>query len=91
MKKQFLLKLHSLAYWLHNHKMAMLAKVIDIVIRLVYTTTLPATTIIGQNVHFAHNGLAVILNPLSQIGDNCMIGSHVVLGGKYPISGSPYP
>ena len=88
-KKQFLVTLHACAHWLHHHKLRFISRIVEIFIRLVYTATLPAAVTLGKNVHFGHNGLAVVLNPLSRIGNNCMIGSHVVLGGKFPVKGAP--
>lgn len=66
------------------------ARVIEIIIRLVFSATLPASVAIHRSVHFSHNALAVVLNPMVVIEEGCQIGSHVVMGGKSPTIGAPH-
>ena len=65
------------------------ARLIELLIRLVWSAYLPARAEIAASAHFEHNGLAVVINRLSVIGPDCRIGPHVVLGGRAPIKGAP--
>lgn len=65
------------------------ARVIEIAIRLVFQCYLPAAARVHPTVHFHHNGLAVLVNRLAEIGPGCQIGPQVVLGGRSPVKGAP--
>ncbi|PRY74073.1 serine O-acetyltransferase [Yoonia maritima] len=87
---QTLVRLQNVAHKLERNKITKLgARVIELIIRLVYGCYLPAGAKIDPTVHFHHNGLAVVVNKLSVIGPNCQIGPQVVLGGRSPIVGAP--
>jgi serine O-acetyltransferase len=43
---------------------------------------LPYKTQLGKNVHFANNGLAIVVHPNCVIGDNVMIHTHVTLSAS---------
>ena len=61
----------------------------DTLIRLVYSARIPGGAQIGAGTHFSHNALAVVINHHAVIGERCMIGTHVVLGGRSPHPGAP--
>ena len=65
------------------------ARLIDLLIRLIYSATLPSQATIHQTAHFGHNALAVVINRLCIIGENCYIGPQTVLGGRAPVIGAP--
>lgn len=66
-----------------------LARVTEVLIRLVWGAHIPPGARIAATAQFGHNGLAVVVHPLCEIGENCLIGPQVVLGGKAPIIGAP--
>ena len=87
---QFMVRLQRGAHRLEQSRMGRpLARLVELVIRLVWSAYLPAGADIAASAHFEHNGLAVVINRLSVIGPDCRIGPHVVLGGKAPIRGAP--
>lgn len=67
-----------------------LARVADVISRLMFAASIPGRARIGGNVFFHHSGLGVVINPLSVIEDDCEIGVHVVLGGRAPDVGAPH-
>jgi serine O-acetyltransferase len=67
-----------------------LARLVEIAIRLCFSATIPAAARIDRSVHFGHAALGVVLNKLCVIEANCLIGTHVVMGGKSPLIGAPY-
>lgn len=66
-----------------------LARLLEVLIRLVWNASMPAGATIAPTAHFGHNALGVVVNRLSVIGPGCNIGVHVVLGGRAPIKGAP--
>jgi serine O-acetyltransferase len=87
---QFLVRLQRLAHGLYQRPLLRpLARGIDLLIRVIWSAHIPPEARIARTARFGHNGLAVIVHPLCEIGENCLIGPHVVLGGKAPVVGAP--
>lgn len=89
MKEQPLMRIHRLSHRLHGTPLRFLSRLIDVMIRIVFTAHIPGKAVIGQGCHFGHNALGVILNGRSLIGRDCFIGTHVVLGGQPDADGAP--
>jgi len=88
--RQLLVRLQNVAHQANRYAMTKpIARLIEILIRLVWTAYLPAAADIDATVHFGHNGLGVVINKQCIIGRNCFVGSHVVMGGKAPYPGAP--
>ncbi|MDA9575639.1 hypothetical protein N9R87_00685 [Flavobacteriaceae bacterium] len=47
-----------------------------------YNSSIPFQCTIGKNSRFAYGGIGVVLHKRTVIGENCMIGSNVTIGGK---------
>ncbi|MBL1270845.1 MAG: hypothetical protein COB25_000210 [Oceanospirillales bacterium] len=89
-RTQLLVRLQNISHRAHHSNWRRLqARFIEILIRLIWSAHLAPEAKIASSTHFAHNGLGVIIHPLSEIGENCWIGPHIVLGGKAPIIGAP--
>lgn len=89
--QQRLVGLQNLAHRLNHSPLTRpAARTIEIVIRLIFSATMPASSEVHRTVHFGHNALAVVLNPMVVIEENCYIGAHVVMGGKAPLMGAPH-
>ena len=86
---QTVLAMHRMSFRLYRARLRALSRFVDGLIRIVFSASLPGRAKIGANVFFHHNGLGVVINPLSVIGDHCEIGVHVVLGGRAPDVGAP--
>lgn len=67
-----------------------LARMVELFIRIVFSAAIPSAAQIHRTVHFGHNGLAVVVNKDCVIEEYAFIGSHVVLGGRTPLTGAPY-
>lgn len=88
--RQLLVRLQNMSHRMTAHAWARpVARLIEILIRIVWSAYLPAEARIDASVHLGHNGLGVVVNKDSEIGPNCFLGVHVVLGGKAPLPGAP--
>ena len=70
-----------------------LPKLIKLLIFLLYNSSIPYQAKIGAGTKFAYGGIGVIIHKKAIIGQNCMIGSNVTVGGRsgkqeVPIIGS---
>jgi serine O-acetyltransferase len=89
-RPQLLVRLQRFGHKLSRHRtLRPLARIIDLIIRLVWSAHIPPEVRIAATARFGHNGLAVIVHPLCEIGADCLIGPQVVLGGRAPIIGAP--
>jgi serine O-acetyltransferase len=67
-----------------------LSKVFEGINYLIFNCSIPASVIIGKGTFFSHRGMSVVLHKNCVIGDNCIIGTCVTLGGKGKgIEGAP--
>jgi len=87
---QFLVRVHKVSRWLSDRRLTWLSYLIDTVIRIVYAARIPAAAEIHSTVHFSHNALAVVVTKESRIGPRSIIGTHVMLGSRWPLKGAPH-
>ena len=69
--------------------MRRLSHFLDTLIRFAYAARIPARANIHPSVHFSHNALAVVITVEATVGPRCMIGTHVMLGSRWPLHGGP--
>ena len=67
---------------LHMLKIPFIPILIKQFIRLVFCAVIPPQIKIGKNVHFAFNGLGIVIHQRCIIGSNVHISHQVTLGGK---------
>lgn len=58
-------------------------------LRVIYSCDIMPGMSIGNDVHFAHRGLGVVINPGVVIGNRVKIGCNVVIGGRNGITEVP--
>ena len=68
--------------WLFLNKIPILPLFIKGIIFLIYNSSIPYQCKIGKGTRFSYGGIAVVIHKRAVIGDNCVIGSCVTLGGK---------
>jgi serine O-acetyltransferase len=86
---QFIVRLHNASRWCLDRRFRRLSRLLDAVIRIVYAARIPAEANIHPTVHFSHNALAVVVTVAADVGPRCMIGTHVLLGSRWPLRGGP--
>jgi serine O-acetyltransferase len=76
---------YHLWWWanrLHRIHIPLVPFLLQQVLRIIFCCALPYRTKVGQNVHFSHLGLGIVINPEVVIGNNVKINQHVTLGGN---------
>lgn len=74
--------LYRIGNWCYRHRIPLLPKIIDMLIRLLHNSAVYSATKIGKGTIFGYGGIAVVIHKHAQIGCNCVIGSNVTIGGK---------
>lgn len=79
---QGLLKLQKTAYFLKSKKVPVLPKLIYYIQYFLFNSSVPSTVKIGKNTKFAYGGIGVVIHERAVIGDNCVIGQGITIGGR---------
>lgn len=75
-------KVYRLYKKMHDSHNKIYKKIVHVWLRTIYTCDIMPQTQIGENAHFAHQGLGVVINQDAIIGNNVKIGAHVIIGGR---------
>lgn len=73
---------YRIGNWCYRHKIPLIPRLMDILIRLIHNSAVHSTTEIGEGTIFAYGGIALVIHTEAQIGRKCIIGSNVTIGGK---------
>lgn len=77
-----LIRFHRIANKLYIYKIPLLPKIIYYVQYLLFNSSVPPSTTIGNKTKFAYGGISVVIHGRTVIGDGCMIGQGITIGGK---------
>ncbi len=73
--------------WLYLHHIPFLPKIVMLFIFLIYNSKIPYKAKIGKGTFCGYSGIGVVIHSDAEIGDHCVIGQHVTVGGgnnRYP-------
>lgn len=73
---------YRVARYFRRNGIKPLAKVFEALTHLLFSSTIPDACNIGSATYCSHRRIAVVIHKNSTIGDNCVIGTSVVLGGR---------
>lgn len=75
-------KIYYVERWFYLHHLKSIAWVIRCLIYLVYNSYIPYTCKIGKGTLFGYKGMGVVVHDRAIIGENCLSGSGVTIGGR---------
>lgn len=74
--------LYRLSSWFYRHHMRLFSKAICGIVFLLFNSYIPPTCIIGENTKCGYKGIGVVIHSRAVVGDNCIIGQGVTIGGR---------
>lgn len=77
-----LIKLHNIGSTLYRKKIPLLPTIIRYLIFLIYNSDVPCSVKIGKGTVFGHTGIGVVVHPRVVIGENCIVGQGITIGGR---------
>lgn len=77
-----LIKVHRLSHYFYKKGIPVLPRLFRFIIFLIYNSDIPASVRIGKNTLFGHTGIGVVIHQKAVIGDDCIIGQGITIGGK---------
>lgn len=72
---------YRISRWLYLHHIPFLPKLITLLIFLLYNSKVPYQATIGKGSSLGYGGIGVVIHSDTIIGNNCVIGQNVTLGG----------
>ena len=80
---------HQVAHRAWRAHLPVVPKLVDLLIFLVFNSTIHHTTSIGRGTFAAHRGIALVINKGCVIGRDVHLGAQVVLGSRRGADGGP--
>lgn len=77
-----LINLQKFANKLYLYKIPVVPKIIYYIQFILFNSSVPYKCKIGKNTKFAYGGIGVVIHERAEIGDNCIIGQGITIGGK---------
>lgn len=56
----------------------------------IFSLVLPPQAVVGQRVLLGYRGLGIVFHPETVVGDDVIVGPHVVFGGRTGREGAPH-
>lgn len=73
---------YRVANWLYRHHCKPLSTLLWKLQYLLFNSYLPGSCTIGKGTVLAYGGIGLVVHARAVVGDNCMIGQNVTIGGK---------
>lgn len=77
-----LIHFYRLSHFIYKLKIPIIPKLIYYFQYLAFNCAVPAEVKIGKNTRFGYGGIAVVIHKRATIGENCVIGTSVTIGGR---------
>jgi serine O-acetyltransferase len=77
------LSLHRVAHRLWKLNIPILPRLIDHIVHIVFSASLPHTAEIGEGTSVLHRGLGIVIDFEQKIGKRVIIGPFVAIGGRH--------
>lgn len=76
------IKIYRVGRFLHERNLRLLSRFFDLLNYLLHNSSTPSSCILGDDTRFGHSGIGVVVHPRAQVGDHCLIGQGVTIGGQ---------
>jgi serine O-acetyltransferase len=77
-----LMTMHRVAHAIYKKRIPFLPRIIYVMQYLVSNCAVPPSAKIGKRTKFAYRGIGVVIHKEAVIGDDCMIGQGMTIGGR---------
>lgn len=84
-----LIYFYRIGRWCYERKIPVIPKIMYMFQYLFFNSHVPISAKIGKGTQFAYGGIAVVIHDRAEIGENCIIGTCVTIGGRSKIYDVP--
>jgi serine O-acetyltransferase len=82
-------RFHKFSHYLYLKRIPILPKIIYYMQFLLFNSSVPASTKIGKHTVFGYGGIGCVIHDRAIIGDNCIIGQGITIGGRSKVYDVP--
>lgn len=75
-------RLHRIGHLCYKKKIPLISFLCKLLIRVIFNSAVDPSTQIGKGTIFGYGGIAIVIHKRAVIGENCVIGSCVTVGGR---------
>jgi serine O-acetyltransferase len=83
------MKLYRFGNYFYNKNFPLVPKLVDGAIRIIHNCAVFSETNIGKGTEFGYGGIGVVIHKRVVIGNDCMVGTNVTIGGRSKSLGVP--
>lgn len=69
--------------WMRGMHIPIIPRVMEILIYVIFKSIIPLSANIGKGTFCSHRGISVVLHRRCSVGNDCIIGTCVTLGGRH--------
>ncbi len=77
-----LIKVHRIGNYFYRKRIPVLPRLFRFLVFLLYNSDVPSCVTIGRETLFGHSGIGVVIHPRAVIGEGCIIGQGITIGGR---------
>ena len=74
--------LQRLAHRCHRRNFGLAARLLYRIAFFIFNSSVPPEVVIGAGSKFAYGGIGVVINKKAVIGENCVLGQGITIGGR---------
>lgn len=75
-------KLYRVGSWALKRRLPFVPRICEALSFVIFSCVLPCTARIGEGTVLGYRGLGIVIHKRAVIGRGCLIGPHVVIGGR---------
>lgn len=83
------LKIYKISNFFYKKKMKRISKLLDLLNYYLHNSIVPGTCEIGKETKIAYGGIGIVIHARARIGEHCMIGQGITIGGRNGASEVP--
>lgn len=81
--------IYKVGRWFYKKKLVILSKIFDYINLLLHNSYIPSSCNIGKDTVIAYGGIGLVIHARACIGEHCMIGQGITIGGRNGELGVP--
>jgi serine O-acetyltransferase len=82
--------IYKLGRTLYLWKVPFLPLIFEYLNYLLHNSYIPSSSFIGEQTIFAYGGIAVVIHPHAHIGNHCLLGQGITIGGRNGLKDVPH-
>lgn len=83
------IKLYRIGNFFYSKKIKLISKMFTYINLLMHNSYIPSSCVIGKETKIAYGGIGVVIHARVKIGNHCLIGQGITIGGRNGLNEVP--